>query len=243
MSRSANSAERIYTSVPETKRMRRRDGMDPDLSWYLECGDSALGKRGTLGGIVSVLEHGGHPDGNPSTDLYSDEQIGWARHVYGSVEKHRWLTAAWNALTPETQRILLAQYAPPPAEFRSDEGFGARDRFIEGKEGVAGEHNPTRTGVEALLGELACLALLLCEDPGKLLIACRDAEPTKTNKAGLVVVDRERQAQRAKVRAQALQVARAASERAHQEWAESKAGADPMRTRNQRVRILARKGA
>lgn len=235
------STERIYTGVPvhSDRKSRARTGLDPDLSWYLECGDSALGKRGTLGGVVAVLEHGGQPGGIPNTDIYTDGQLGWGRNGtgIGEVERHRWLESAFLALSHETQGVLLARYAPPPAEFRSDEGFGARDRFVEGSDGATGKHAPTRTGVEAGLGEYACLALLICEDPGKLLIACREATPTKTNKAGLVVVDRERQKQRAKLRGDALEVARVASEKAHAEWSESKAGADPMRTRRQRVAV------
>jgi hypothetical protein len=49
---------------------------DPDLAWLLTCGGSAMGERGTLGGIVAALEHGGHPGGVPNTDLYTDQQIG-----------------------------------------------------------------------------------------------------------------------------------------------------------------------
>jgi hypothetical protein len=199
-----------------------------------------LGERGTLGGIISALEHGGCGGGTPSTDLYTDLQVGWGRNVYGDVERHRWLSAAWHALTPRSKGVLMARYSPPPAEFRSDEGFGARDRFVEGSDGARGKHAGLRTGVEALLGEYACLALILCPDAGKLLVACREAVPVKTNRAGLAVVDREKQTQRGKVRREALAAAELASTEAHAEWAESKAGADPMRTRGQRVRVVGR---
>lgn len=233
----SQSGERIHTAVPEQHGRAMRSELCADLSWYLGCGSAAMSERGTLAGVICALEHGGHGGGTPNTDLYSDEQVGWGRSVYGSVEKHRWLTSAWNALTPETQGVLLARYAPSPAEFRSDEGFGARDRFVEGSDSGVGKHRQVRTGVEAGLGEYACLAILLCSDPGKLLIACREGAPTKANRAGLVVVDRELQKQRSKVRGEALVAARRASEKAHAEWSESKAGADPMRTRNQRVKV------
>jgi len=62
---------------------------DQDLAWLLTCGGSAMGERGTLGGIVAALEHGGHLGGVPNTDLYTDQQIGWGKSVYGDVEKLR----------------------------------------------------------------------------------------------------------------------------------------------------------
>lgn len=228
-----NSSAAEQVSTVRAKRIASEND-DPDLRWFLECGDSTLGAKGTTGGIISALEHGGHAGGVPNTDLYSDEQVGWGRNVYGAVEKTRWLASAWHALTPASQRILLAYYAKPQAAHRSDEGFGARDRFVEGSDGVTGRHGATRTGVEALLGEFASLAFALCADPAKLALACQEPDPTKANKKGLVVVDRDRQSQRRKVRAEAIKVAREASELAHREWSESKAGADKMRTRSQR---------
>ncbi len=86
---------------------------DPDLAWLLTCGGSAMGERGTLGGIVSALEHGGHPGGVPNTDLYSEQQIGWGKFVYGDVEKHRWLMAAWVAVSKANQNVLVARYTAP----------------------------------------------------------------------------------------------------------------------------------
>jgi hypothetical protein len=245
-------ADRVWTGVPDQAR-QRRSGLDEDLAWFLECGGAALGERGTLGGIVSALEHGGHSGGVPNTDLYTDQQIGWARHVYGDIEKHRWLTTAWLAVSVESQRTLLARYMPPPAEFRSDEGYGARDRFVEGAhpsgprpvQPIGKKGKPIRekqfraqlarwqraadrigaaarrTSVEATLGEFATLAVMLCANPGKLLVACRD--PNKGNK---------------ELRTEALKAAQLASEKAHTEWAESKAGADKMRRRSERVRIV-----
>jgi hypothetical protein len=247
------SADRIHTAVPKNgDRRASRVGLDDDLAWFLECGGAAMGERGTLGGIVSALEHGGHAGGVPRTDLYDDRQLGWGRNVVGEVERHRWLLTAWNALTPETQGVLLARYMPPMARFRSDEGYGAREKWAKdshpagpkpiqplGKRGkpirekqyqarlarwervcARISRQAKRTGVEARLGEWASLALILCSHPEKLLAACSD--PNKGNR---------------EIRAEALKVARAASEAAHAEWAESKAGADPMRTRFERAAV------
>lgn len=249
------AVQRIWTGVPNTKgeARPRRTGIDEDLAWYLECGDSVVGRRGTLAGIVAALELGGHPGGVPNTDLYTDRQIGWGRNgnAYGEVERHRWLESAFLALSHESQRVLLARYSPPPAEFRSDEGYGARDKFVDGahpvgprpiqpigKKGkpvkakqyaaqldrwqrradrIASEAK--RTSVESQLGEFASLAIHLCDDPGKLLAACRD--PKKGN------LD---------LRQEALRVAREANDKAHAEWVESKAGADPMRAPEERAR-------
>lgn len=247
------SVERIHTAVPnKSERRANRTGLDEDLAWFLECGGSALGERGTLGGIVNALELGGTTPGLPNTSPYTDKQVGWGRHVIGDVERHRWLLTAWNALTPETQGVLLVRYMPPPAEFRSDEGYGARERWIDGehpmgprpKLRLGKRGNPVktkqfqarlgrwesgvaklsaaavRTSVEAALGEWASLAIMLCSAPARLLTACRD--PNKGNR---------------ELREAAVKAAKLASEKAHTEWAESKDGADPVRTRAQRVAV------
>lgn len=247
-----SAKDRVWTGLPETKQRRVRTGIDEDLAWFLECGGVALGERGTMAGIVNALELGGHAGGVPKTDLYDDAQIGWGRHMYGEVERHRWLLTAWNALTPKTQRILLARYSPPPANFRSDQGYGAREKWIEGAgPGGAKPQQPIgkrgkpirekqfkarlarwqrasarvakesrRTGVEAVLGDLAMLAFAVCANPEKLFLACRD--PKKANR---------------EIRDAALKAARVASEEAHTEWAESKTGADPMRKRSERTAV------
>lgn len=246
------STERIHTAIPGKGGRRARVGLDEDLAWFLECSGSAMGERGTLGGIVSALEHGGHAGGVPNTDLYTDAQIGWGRNVFGDVERHRWLLTAWNALTPETQGVLLARYMPPMAKFRTDEGYGAREKFVKGsppagekpEQPVGKRGKPIRekqylarlarwqrtsarisraaqrTGVESVLGDWASLAFALSPSPEKLFVACRD--PKRAN---------------SDVRDAAMKLAKEASEKAHAEWAESKAGADPMRTRLQRVAV------
>jgi|GEM_PF-3547710 len=247
-----SAKDRVWTGLPVAKPRRSRTGIDPDLAWFLEAGNAALGEKGTLGGIIAQLERGGPGGGVPNTHPYKDAQLGWGRNgeEIGQVERHRWLSTAWLALTHESQRVLLARYAPPPAEFRSDEGYGARDQYVKGQHPVGerpiqeiGKRGKPikkkqyearlarwertmgriwsavrRTSVEAELGEWAGLAILLSAAPDKLLAACE--LPKKGNR---------------ELRSSAIATAKAASEKAHAEWAESKAGADPVRTRAQRV--------
>jgi hypothetical protein len=59
---------------------------------------------------------------------------------------------------------------------------------------------------------------MLCPTPDKLLLAC--SSPNKKN---------------SELRSDAVRDAKAASALAHAEWLESKNGADPARTREQRV--------
>jgi hypothetical protein len=242
----------VWTGLPEASKRRKLVGIDPDLVSFLECGGYWLGEKGTLGGIIAQLERGGVGGGMPNTDPYKDAQVGWGRNgdTIGLVEKHRWLSTAWLALTHESQRVLLARCAPPPAEFRSDEGYGARDKYVEGShpvgprpiQAIGKRGKPikqkqfeaqlerweraasrisaaaSRTSVDAELGEFATLAIMLCPTPDKLLQAC--SSPNKGNR---------------ELRETAIKVAKAASELAHAEWLESKTGADPARTRAQRV--------
>jgi hypothetical protein len=170
--------------VTETKRPRRapEEHFDADAEWLVLMGDSAMGERGTTGGTIAVLEHGGQFTGVPNTDLYSDQQIGWGKTVVGSVEKHRWLCEARRICGPECWADIVLRYTAPPAALRSDEGFGARDfcptsEDIE-KLGAIEASKPTafhtRRGTEAQLGEFAALALVHCENAGKLIVACLD---------------------------------------------------------------------
>jgi hypothetical protein len=139
---------------------RRRN--DPEahcalLEWFLVAGDAAMGERGTLAGTISVLEHGGQTGGMPSGDLYSDQQIGFGPTIpVGLVERHRWLTSAWNTLGRQTQGTLGLCYQAPRANLRSDEASGFR------------------SGTEAQLGRYAALAFWLTPKPAKLLEACQD---------------------------------------------------------------------
>lgn len=162
---------------------------DPDLEWLLGEGAVAMRERGTLASIIGQLEIGGHPGGIPNTDLYTDAQVGWARHAIGDIERHRWLSSAMAAISEPTRVILRKRYAAPLAAYRSDQGFGARDkcpavevlqsdlkRDKQSKlEPTGGRHLATRTGVESSLGNMATLAFHITKRPEELLRACRDA--------------------------------------------------------------------
>jgi hypothetical protein len=211
---------------------------DEDLMWFLTCGGAAMGERGTLGGIVSALEHGGHPGGVPNTDLYTDQQIGWGGAVYGDVEKHRWLSAAWLALSLPTRSVLLARYTAPRAQYRGDAGYGARDRYVEGSDRSDTTGQGTRTGTALLLGDLAGLAFALTEKPEQLFLACVEPSPLKLDKQGNATINRELEKARRQLRGKAVKAAEAASAAAHAEWWESKTGADPMRKRAERRAVL-----
>jgi hypothetical protein len=210
---------------------------DDDLAWFLTCGDAAMGKRGTLGGIVSALEHGGHPGGVPNTDLYTDQQVGWGKSVYGDVEKHRWLERAWLALSDESKATLAARYTAPRARFRGDEGYGARDRYVEGSDHSVTTGRGTRAGT-ILLGDLAGLAFALTDKPEQLFLACVEPSPIKLDAKGNATINRELEKGRRQLRNKTLKAAETASAVAHAEWAESKAGADPMRRRAERRAVL-----
>lgn len=218
-----------------------------DLMWFLTCSGSAMGERGTLGGITSVLEHGGQTGGVPNTDLYSEQQIGWGKFVFGDVEKHRWLTAAWLGVSRDNQKRLVARYTAPRAEYRGDAGYGARDRYVEGSDhSVVATSKGTRTGTALLLGDLAGLAFSLTDKPEELFLACVEPSPWKRDKAGEIVrdktgrptIDREKEKERRRLRGKWLKDAETKSAEAHLEWAESKAGADPMRKRSERRPVL-----
>ena len=119
--------------------------------------------------------------------------------------------------------------------FRSDEGFGARDRHVDGSDGKAGRHGAHRTGVEAQLGELANVAMTVYENPAELLQACHgysgDAAKPNATVTG-------KQAGYGRTIRRARRVAEAALQPAWAEWFESKENADPMRLPRERRAIL-----
>lgn len=143
------------------KRHHDPEAFDADLEWLLVAGDSAMGERGSLGGVIAQLEHGGPFTGVPSTDLYSDQQVGFGHTVIGLVERHRWLSGAWVKLPRLTQGRLAMCYQAPRAEHRGDSLTGSR------------------SGAEAQLGRYAALAFHLTDEPGELLQACREPQKGK----------------------------------------------------------------
>ncbi len=143
MPQSNQCAVEQVSAAPSTHHRRRRQprksapDFDPDLEWFIGCGEAALGARGTLAGVISQCERGS-VGGSGTLDAagsyehpYTDQQLGFGRVVNGEVERHRWLATAWHATTEKTRNVLLARYTPEAAEFRSDEGFGAQERYLE----------------------------------------------------------------------------------------------------------------
>jgi hypothetical protein len=139
-------------------KIQEPDAFDSELEWFLISGDSAMGERGTLGSVVSRLELMGATGGVPSTDLYTDQQVGLGHTVIGLVERHRWLTGAWNKLDHRSRQILTACYTAPRAAYRGDE-------------------STHRASSESRLGRFAGLAFALTANPAKLFEACM--EPSK----------------------------------------------------------------
>jgi hypothetical protein len=151
-----NPEQKATGQAPAARHREHSEAFDEDLEWFILCGSSAMGARGTLGGVVAVLEHGGQFTGMPNSDLYSDQQVGFGPTVIGLVERHRWLSGAWDKLPRETQGVLLGCYSAPRAQHRTDE--------------------TSRSGAEAQLGRFAALAFWLTKDPAKLLGACREPQ-------------------------------------------------------------------
>lgn len=214
------------------RRRKTTAGLDADLEWFLVCGSAALRERGTTGAVISVLELGGpNRGGVPNSDLYNDQQVGFGRHTVGDVERVRWLMSAWNRLDVDVQRVLIAYHLAPRAEFRGDQGFGARDRcppcdddanLGTVKEPQRGSHVAVHTGIEAQLGEFASLAFWLAKDPARLAAACK--EPSR--KDGKAIV------------ARALREAKVLMAEAQRAWLVAKTGKP--RLRRERVAIGAR---
>jgi hypothetical protein len=166
------------------------------------------------------------------------------------VEKHRWLNTAWLALThrepahparalcASARRVPFGRGLRCPRQVRRGRTPGwtaansadrqAREahqaQAVRGAAGALGARRQPHFGRRqphqrrAELGEFATLAIMLCPTPDKLLQAC--SSPNKKN---------------GQLRSDSIKVAKAASDVAHAEWLESKNGADPARTREQRV--------
>ncbi len=226
----ATGQDPVTESKTRKPRTPPEEHYDADAEWLVLGGDSAMGARGTLAGTIAQLEHGGPFTGVPNTDLYSDQQVGWGKTVVGLVERHRWLTAARELCSRECWVDIVLRYTAPPANLRSDEGFGARDACPSVEEieklGTIETQKPTafhtRRGTEAQLGVFAPLALRHCADPGKLMLACLD--PQK-GKHGRVI-------------AAALKKAHEVSAARHNEWRAAKELASKPRRDRERRAIL-----
>lgn len=238
--------------------MHKATDQDPDLEFFLTQAEATHGARGTLASTTNQLERGGPGGGQLGEDglfihPYTDLQLGTGRCTRGDIERCRWLSAAWFACSEENRALLLARHLAPRARFRSDEGYGARDRHVEGSDGKAGRHGSKRTGIESHLGELATVALSVYgkvpEDPNwtdeereaaqkkeadaltELLDACYEfngqADKTNPTASG-------KQVSYGRTIRRARRVAEKALEPAWADWFAAKAAADPMRANVER---------
>lgn len=208
----SSATKRTDDARPLAGTERAHQSYDHDLEWFLVAGAAAMRERGTLAAVVSMLEIGGKTEGVPNTHLYNEQQLGWRSPTgVGDVERYRWLAAAWERLDGSTREVLTLCYTAPRAQYRSDQGFGARDvcppveRIQEGvPEPFRGRHTPTHTGVDAQLGGLAALCFHLTDAPHKLASACQ-------NGSGRII-------------AKELKRAREAAAAAHEAWRAAKTG-------------------
>lgn len=230
-------APATQTQKPERAPRERRGGAyDDQLAWLIQCGDASLGARGTLAGVISQIERGsvggtGNLDASGSyTHPYTDLQLGLGLSGIGDVERHRHLSAAWALLPAATRARLTKRYSAPRAAYRADQGYGARDRYVEGSDGRTGQHQATRTGTHLALGEYAGLAFEVCENPALLFIACVEPSPVRKGK-----INQSEQARRAKVVREALARAHAVDAEDHAEWFAAKARVPALRTMKERT--------
>lgn len=121
------------------------------INWLLNVAPGELGAKGTLGGTINCLEHGGQLSGVPSTDL-TNYQLGWCVGDSPAEKWRRW-APVWFSVSRETQALLLAHYMP-----RAD------------------LPDTQRVAVEGALGKLACAAMWVHEGEqlAKLVEACVD---------------------------------------------------------------------
>jgi hypothetical protein len=91
--------------------------LDGELEWFLRCGESALGLRGTTASVVSMIERGG-ASGAPDFDAVMLQRIGWSvelgRPGHRNIERARKLSQRWVKLAPEHQRVAVAHYLMTP---------------------------------------------------------------------------------------------------------------------------------
>jgi hypothetical protein len=128
-----------------------RELWNPAINWLLNVAPGELGEKGTLGGTINCLEHGGQSSGVPSTDL-TNYQMGWCVGDSPADKWRKW-APVWFGVSRETQALLLAHYMP-----RAD------------------LPDTQRVAVEGALGKLACAAMWVHEGEQliKLVEACVD---------------------------------------------------------------------
>jgi hypothetical protein len=93
-----------------------RELWSEDLAWFLLQGDAALGAKGTLGSVVSVVQHGGVSGCTGSSSAHDAmiDRIGGdlvdQRASGNHVVRHGRLAKCWHALPIEHRRVLVAHY-------------------------------------------------------------------------------------------------------------------------------------
>ncbi len=130
---------------------RDRELYSPDVDWLLNRSCAELGFKGTLGSMISILEHGGMPTGVPSTDL-DDYRMGWCAGE-DPAEKWRRIAPVWFLLSDRAKLVLSAHYSH-------------RNDLPEN----------TRVAVEGALGKLGSASLVVHDGDAlaKLITACVD---------------------------------------------------------------------
>lgn len=123
---------------------------DPDVDWWLQCADAALGLRGTTGSVIAAIERGGVTVGGDHEHV-TDEQLGWGHHTRSAPARYRELAGAWAATPSWARGILEVHYA-------------TRSNWPK--------------GVQGRLGRLSGVALALCtgDELPALLRACEHGQ-------------------------------------------------------------------
>lgn len=115
---------------------------DPDLAWYLQSSDAALGERSTMASLLTMIEFGIPTGGGDPDDRYNDAHLGWGKVLVGAVERARMCDAAWKLVVKVDRDVLSARYL-----------------LVQGK---------LPPGIHGGLGELGGIAMLLALRDGKL---------------------------------------------------------------------------
>jgi hypothetical protein len=144
------------------------------LSWLLLCAESALGERGTMGGVVSAIERGGgstYSDASPFHDAML-ARIGWAQGEgsrqlgHRNVDRAKRLWTRWCQVADQHQRILLAAYlghqrAPDRVQLRFGELAGVV--AIQWVDRARSKRRPDRLATKSTLEDALCQVLIELE--------------------------------------------------------------------------------